>query len=39
MSWVDFKYKIEFQEAIKQIYSSEGNCYRTKGKKDKEMIV
>jgi len=27
------------QEAIKQIYSSEGNCYRTKGKKDKEMIV
>ncbi|XP_023333559.1 SET and MYND domain-containing protein 4 [Eurytemora carolleeae] len=27
------------QEAIKQCYSSEGNCYRTKGKKDKEMIV
>jgi len=27
------------QEAIKQCFSSEGNCYRTKGKKDKEMIV
>ena len=31
-----------FQEAIKQVWSLEGNCFRTKGgkeKKDKEMIV
>jgi len=27
------------QEAIKQCFSADGNCYRTKGKKDKEMIV
>ena len=32
----------EFQEAIKQVWSLEGNCFRTKGgkeKKEKEMIV
>ena len=31
---------IIFQEAVKQCYSVEANCYKTKGsKKDKEMIV
>ena len=32
----------KFQEAIKQVWSLEGNCFRTKGgkeKKEKEMIV
>lgn len=35
-------FTFEFQEAIKQVWSLEGNCFRTKGgkeKKEKEMIV
>lgn len=35
-----YQLPIIFQEAVKQCYSVEANCYKTKGsKKDKEMIV